>query len=55
MEPDIELFMRGGLGILDKIMAADYNVWRQRPILRKWDKAALLGGVLWGRARGRLW
>jgi squalene synthase HpnC len=50
---DIELFIRGGLGILDKIEAVDCNVWRQRPVLNKWDKAALVGTVLWRRALGR--
>lgn len=55
VQADIELFVRGGLGILDKIVAIDYNVWEQRPVLRKWDKAALVGGVLWRRARGWLW
>lgn len=43
---DIELFARGGLAILDKIEALDYDVWRTRPALAKWEKAALLGGVL---------
>jgi len=52
---DIELFIRGGLGILDKIVAIDYNVWRERPVLRKRDKAALLGGVLWRRTLKALW
>jgi squalene synthase HpnC len=46
VQTDIELFIRGGLGILDKITAIDYNVWRQRPVLRKWDKAALLASVV---------
>ena len=34
---------------LDKIAAIDYNVWHQRPVLKKWEKAALVGGVLWER------
>ena len=41
--------MRGGLGILDKIVAIDYDVWRQRPVLSKWDKAVLMAKVLLGR------
>jgi squalene synthase HpnC len=49
VQADIELFLRGGLAILDKITAIDYNVWRQRPVLGKWDKAAMVGGVLWRR------
>jgi hypothetical protein len=43
---DIELFARGGLAILDKIEALGYDVWRTRPALAKWEKAALLGGVM---------
>ncbi len=50
VQADIELFARGGLGILKKIEAIGYNVWRTRPVLRKWEKAALLGSVL-----GRHW
>jgi len=39
---DIELFIRGGLAILQKIEACQYNVWKQRPKLAKWEKLALL-------------
>lgn len=46
VQSDIELFARGGLAILDKIEALDYDVWRTRPALAKWEKAALLGGVM---------
>jgi len=42
---DIELFLGGGLGILRKIEQAGYNVWHARPVLTKWDKAALLARV----------
>jgi squalene synthase HpnC len=52
LRPDIELFIRGGLGILRKIEKAGYNVWAQRPVLSKWEKAALLCGALWRRLRG---
>jgi squalene synthase HpnC len=55
VQTDIELFARGGLGILRKIEAVDFDVWRTRPVLAKWDKAALLGGVLWRRVRTALW
>ncbi|MSQ93932.1 MAG: squalene synthase HpnC [Gemmataceae bacterium] len=44
---DIELFARGGLGILQKIETLGYNVWQTRPVLQKWEKIALVGGVLW--------
>jgi squalene synthase HpnC len=39
---DIELFIRGGLAILRKIERSGYNVWKARPALAKWEKAALL-------------
>ena len=32
---DIELFLRGGLGILGKIEGVGYNVWQTRPVLNK--------------------
>jgi squalene synthase HpnC len=48
---DIELFIAGGLAILRKIEHIGYNVWAQRPVLDRWEKAALLGGALWRRAR----
>ena len=53
MQIDIELFARGGLAILRKIEDIGYNVWRTRPALAKWEKAALVGGALWRRLRGR--
>ena len=43
---DIELFARGGLAILRKIEQHGYNVWAGRPVLTKWEKAALLGRAL---------
>ncbi len=43
---DIELFIRGGLAILRKIERCRYNVWAARPVLAKWEKAALLTGAL---------
>ena len=46
VQPDIELFVRGGQGILGKIERQGYNVWTARPALGKWDKLALVGGVL---------
>lgn len=47
VRPDIELFARGGLAVLRKIEAVQYNVWRTRPALTKWDKASLVGRVCW--------
>src|SRR5262249_2322827 len=52
---DIELFARGGLAILRKIEQIGYNVWRKRPVLRKWEKGTLLTGALWRRLKGALW
>lgn len=39
---DIELFSQGGLKVLDKIAALDYNVLAQRPVITKTERAALL-------------
>jgi squalene synthase HpnC len=55
VRPDIELFLRGGLAVLRKIEEAGYDVWRARPALARWEKAALLGGALWRRLRSRVW
>lgn len=54
IRPDIELFIRGGLGILKKIEKVNFDVWSRRPELAKWEKAALLGGVLWQRLKHSL-
>ncbi len=54
VQSDIELFLRGGLGILDKIERCGFDVWRQRPELASWEKAVLLGGALWRRVRTSL-
>ena len=44
---DIELFVRGGLCILDKIEAQGYRVWERRPKVTKWDAARLLISCWW--------
>jgi squalene synthase HpnC len=49
MQIDIELFLHGGLAILRKIEQCDYNVWRARPALARWEKAGLMAGALWRR------
>lgn len=54
LKADIELFARAGLAILGKIERIGYNVWAGRPALAKWEKGALLLGVLWRRLRGML-
>lgn len=51
MRGDIELFIAGGLAILRKIETIKYDVWRRRPKLSKWQKAALMFGALWRRMK----
>ena len=51
---DVELFIAGGRAILRKIDGIGYNVWATRPELTKWEKATLLGGAFWRRARRRV-
>jgi squalene synthase HpnC len=55
VRPDIELFLLGGLAVLRKIERIRYNVWAKRPVLGRWDKAALLGGALWHKVKSALW
>jgi squalene synthase HpnC len=54
---DVELFVRGGLGVLHKIERQGYNVWARRPALAKWEKGLLLAGVAWRRLASavRVW
>jgi squalene synthase HpnC len=51
VQPDIELFIQGGLAILRKIEQQGYNVLEARPALAKWDKLALITGVLWKKVK----
>jgi squalene synthase HpnC len=44
---DLELFSRGGMRVLDKIAAQDYNVLSRRPHISKIERVGLLLGVLW--------
>ncbi|HAX43264.1 MAG TPA: squalene synthase HpnC, partial [Solibacterales bacterium] len=39
---DIDLFSRGGLKVLEKIRAQDYNVLRARPAISKLERISLL-------------
>lgn len=50
---DLELFSRGGLAILEKIRAQNYNVLEQRPALGKGDRLALLARAVWRVGVGR--
>ena len=52
---DIELFARGGLGILGKIETIGYNVWQTRPVLTKGEKMRLVANVLRKRMLNWLW
>lgn len=45
----LQLFVNGGLAILDAIAAQDYNTLKSRPIVTKAMKARLLAGAVVGR------
>jgi squalene synthase HpnC len=45
----LELFVNGGLAILDAIAAQDYNTLKSRPVVTKGMKARLLAGAVVGR------
>jgi squalene synthase HpnC len=44
---DVWLFAQGGLAILERIRAIDYDVWRLRPKISRLGKLKLLGGAVW--------
>ena len=48
---DVDLFTRGGLAILDRIVACRYDVLSARPKLTKRTKLALLMRAVWGMKR----
>ena len=50
---DLELFSRGGLRVLDKIEAQDYNVLGSRPAISKLERVGLLLGALTRRTFSR--
>jgi squalene synthase HpnC len=54
VQADIELFIRGGQAILSKVRQQGYNVWHKRPALAKWDKLALVGGVVLRKLKATL-
>ena len=43
---DLDLFSRGGMRILEKIQAQDYDVLRARPAVTKIERVGLLLGSL---------
>ena len=49
-----ELSEDDAASILKKIEQIRYNVWRTRPELSKWEKAALLAPLLWRKLRAAL-
>ena len=51
---DVDLFTRGGLAILNRIEALNYNVLTTRPALGRWTKIWLLGRAMAGLAGARL-
>jgi squalene synthase HpnC len=51
---DVELFIAGGLAILRKIERQGYNVWASRPVLTKWEKAALITAAVVRQAPSRV-
>ena len=50
---DIDLFSRGGMRVLDKIAAQDYDVLSRRPAISKAERAGLLIASLVRRAFSR--
>lgn len=47
----VDLFVQGGLAILDEIRQQDYDVLRRRPQVSKWRKLRLLAGTWWSTRR----
>ena len=45
---DLELFSRGGMRVLDKIRAQNYDVLKSRPAISKWERL----GFCFGACRG---
>ncbi len=50
---DIDLFHRGGLRVLEKIAAQDYDVLARRPVISRLERARLLAAALARLALGR--
>jgi squalene synthase HpnC len=50
---DVELFSRCGLEVLQRIEAAQFDVFRKRPELGKWTHARILAQSWWNRYRSR--
>ena len=50
---DVELFVRGGLAILQTIRRANFDVWRQRPKVSRVAQLRLLAASWWHSRAGR--
>lgn len=50
-QTEIDLIVRGGEQLLDRIAALGYDTWTTRPRLSKWTQANLLLAALWRRWR----
>ena len=46
LQVDVDLFVRGGLKILDRIAGIGYGVWDTRPVVTRWDVAGLFCGCV---------
>ncbi|HQR43291.1 MAG TPA: squalene synthase HpnC, partial [Gemmatales bacterium] len=46
---EIELIIRGGELVLDRIRQMGYDTWTTRPTVSKWNQAKLLLAILWRR------
>jgi squalene synthase HpnC len=51
---EVWLFIQGGLAILERIRAQDYDVWSRRPTVSRGAQLRLLAGGCWRRWSGRL-
>jgi hypothetical protein len=47
---EVRLFAGGGLAILDRVAAVDYDVFNSRPTLSRWAKVGLVARALIGGA-----
>jgi squalene synthase HpnC len=47
LSADVWLFVQGGMAILRRIEAVDFDVWSRRPKVTRIDQARLLAGCLW--------
>ncbi len=43
----IDLFVHGGLAVLDTIRRRRYDVWSKRPVVTRWRKIRLMAGSWW--------